>query len=104
MKWGMVLTPEAKENLKLLEPAYKATLKYCKVFQEGEGECNENCPLHGSIYIGNAGDEMGECLMDALRNFTHGFDCYIIDENDEIINEDEEEEDDSEDGWYEGIR
>ena len=101
MKWGMVLTPEAKENLKLLEPAYEAVAKYCKEF----GECSENCPLYGrGFYMGNAKDEMGECLKEVLKNLTHNFDCYIIDENDEIINDDEEEEDNSVYGWHEGTR
>lgn len=91
MKWGMVLTPEAKENLKLLEPAYEAVKKYCDVIRENEG-CSENCPLNGAssgLYFGNADDDMGTCLCEVLKNFTKNFHCDTIDEDDNIIEDNE---------------
>lgn len=94
MKYGMLLTPKAKENLKFLKPAYKAVRKYCHEYTKDE-DCDENCPLFGrggGLYFGNAKDCMGDCLVEVLANFTKDFHCDTIDENDNIIEDTEGDE------------
>ena len=97
MKWGMVLTPKAKENLKMLVPAYKAAEKFCREYTKIE-DCDENCPLcgRGGLLFGNADDWMGDCLVEVLENFTKDFHCDIIDENGDIIKDTPEDEDEEE--------